>query len=111
MGGTGGVEGILRVNGGGRDRCVIGEPNCRRCDPPRFVRAAFPEGDMHGPVAVVGALVLARTVERVDDPHPRRGEAPRIVGRLLRQNGVVGPGGPKLSEDELVRLAVTLVAQ
>ena len=53
--------------------------------------AVLPQRDVDGPVVARRLGELAGAVERVDDPHPARGEAGLVVGRLLGQHRVVGP--------------------
>ena len=54
-------------------------------------RLVHDERDVHRPVGAPGFAVLARAVERVDDPHAFRVDARRVVLRLLGEDRVVGP--------------------
>ena len=95
---AGGIGGQDEVPGGERDRAD-------RRD------AVDHEGDVHGPVVAVLLAELPGAVERVDDPDPARAEADRVVGRLLREDRVVGTGRVQRIEDEDVGLGVALGAQ
>jgi hypothetical protein len=62
----------------------------RQRDRPDPRRAVDRERDMDRPI-VPPFRIFAGAVERVDDPDPRGGQARRIVGALLGENGVAGP--------------------
>ena len=66
------------------------------------------ERDVHGPVGATLLAELAGAVERIDDPDAVGAEPDRVVGRLLREHGVVGVGGGERGDDELVRRPVAL---
>ena len=66
---------------------------------------------MYGPVRPLRFAVLARAVERVDDPHPPVAQPSPVVGRLLGEHGVVGPCFGEGAGEELVGQAIAGVAQ
>ena len=66
---------------------------------------------MHRPVAAPRIAVLARPIERVDDPHAVAAVATRVVGTLLRQQCVVGPSRRQLGSEEGMGGGVALVHQ
>ena len=75
------------IGGRARGRSPAARPPRRRNGRDPTTRRARPSRD--GPVAV-----LARPVERVDDPHPVGLEASRVLRALLVEHGVVGADAP-----------------
>ena len=66
---------------------------------------------MHGPVGPAGHAVLARAVERVDDPDPVCGQPRGGVLRLLREHRVARAVLGQLREQQLVGLRVAELAE
>jgi hypothetical protein len=66
---------------------------------------------VNGPVTAARLGELPGAVEGIDDPHPLHLEAAEVVGPLLGQHGVVGPGGGEEREDALVGLAIPRVPE
>ena len=58
-----------------------------------------------------GHAEVVGTVDRIDDPDPRRVEPPPVVVALLRQHGVAGPQASQLLGEELVGLPVARLLQ
>jgi hypothetical protein len=65
---------------------------------------------MNGPVAS-SLGVLARAVQRIDNPDPLCGKPGRVIGRLLRQHGVAAPLGVQFRDQQVVSQPVTADAK
>src|SRR3954454_7526506 len=63
--------------------------------------AVLPQRHVHGPVGP-SLRVLAGAVERIDDPDPGRPQPGLVVGGLLRQHGVTGPGRGEAGGERLL---------
>lgn len=66
---------------------------------------------MHGPVGPPRRRELSGAVDGVDDPHPVGLQPCQVVGRLLGEDGVVGPVFAQPIEDQRVGPGVTGVAE
>ena len=66
---------------------------------------------MHGPVRAARFTELPGSVEWVDDPHTLGYEPARVVRAFLGKHRVRGAAVRQRPRDELVRAAITLVAQ
>ncbi len=62
----------------------------------------LPQRHVHRPVGAALFGELPGAVERVDDPHPPRGEPHRIVDALFGEHGIVGPFGRQRRHQEVV---------
>ena len=74
---------------GGRQRHAAGRQRDRAFGQ---ALAPLPERDVDRPVGAADLAELRGAVQRVDDPQPVGLVPARVVGRLLRQHDVVGPG-------------------
>jgi hypothetical protein len=64
-----------------------------------------------GPVGAARLAELPGAVQRVDDPHPARGQPRGVVGALLGEHHVTGAAGGQFGGEEVVRLPVAGLAQ
>jgi hypothetical protein len=82
-----------------QDFALCGEGHRAR----RQAGGALPEGNVHRPVGAARLAELPGPVERIYDPHPVGRQPRRIVGPLLGEHHITGPGFVQPGQQKVMR--------